>query len=104
MQHLIFVYGTLRDGGCNHHLLSSCEYLGLFETEPNYQLYDHDDYPGLAHGSNRIEGEIYRIDDEVLSKLDVLEDVSVDFHRESIETPYGLAWVYIKILTDVIHS
>lgn len=98
MQHLIFVYGTLRKGECNHHLLESSDCLGLFETEPNYQLYEHDDYPGLSHGSNRILGELYRIDDAILSQLDVLEDVSVDFHRELIETPYGMAWVYIKIL------
>jgi len=97
MQQLIFVYGTLKKGECNHHVLEQSECLGLFETEPNYQLYDHDDYPGLAHGSNSINGEIYRIDDKTLSQLDVLEDVSVDFHREQIETPYGNAWVYMKI-------
>lgn len=100
MQHLIFVYGTLRKGGCNHHLLELSECVGSFETEPDYQLYDNDDYPGLAHGSNSIQGEIYRIDDDLLAQLDVLEDVSVDFHRESIETPYGMAWLYMKIMLN----
>lgn len=97
MQHLVFVYGTLRKGECNYHLLEKSEYLGRFETEPNYQLYDYGDYPGLAHGSNSVIGEVYRIDEMTLEQLDVLEDESVEFHRESIETSYGLAWVYMKI-------
>lgn len=27
MQHLVFVYGTLRKGECNHHFLSSARFL-----------------------------------------------------------------------------
>ncbi len=35
MQHLIFVYGTLRKGEGNHHFLNSAEFLGHHETELN---------------------------------------------------------------------
>lgn len=95
MQQLVFVYGTLRKGECNHHLLAQSEYLGLYETEPSYQLFDLGDYPGLSEGSHSITGEVYRIDAATLAQLDMLEEVPVEYRRESIETPFGTAWIYL---------
>lgn len=95
MQHLVFVYGTLRRGECNHHLLEQSEYLGMFQTEPSYQLYDLGTYPGLVEGGHSVVGEVYRIDEETLGQLDMLEEVPVEYLRESIETPFGSAWIYI---------
>ncbi|GAL14235.1 hypothetical protein JCM19233_5247 [Vibrio astriarenae] len=40
MQHLVFVYGTLRKGESNHHFIEQSEYLGMCETLPEYALYD----------------------------------------------------------------
>lgn len=34
MRHLVFVYGTLRQGQSNHHYVQDCELLGRFDT-PN---------------------------------------------------------------------
>ncbi|WED22127.1 gamma-glutamylcyclotransferase [Vibrio sp. JC009] len=95
MQHLVFVYGTLRKGECNHHLLESSEYLGMYETEPDYQLFDLGEYPGLSDGKSSVTGEVYHIDEATLAKLDLLEDVPVEYRRESINTPFGSAWIYI---------
>ncbi|WP_375752397.1 gamma-glutamylcyclotransferase [Vibrio sp. HN007] len=95
MQHLVFVYGTLRKGECNHHLLERSEYLGMYETEPNFQLFDLGQYPGLTEGGHSIIGEIYRVDNETLAQLDILEDIPIEYRRESIETQFGQAWIYI---------
>jgi gamma-glutamylcyclotransferase (GGCT)/AIG2-like uncharacterized protein YtfP len=95
MQCLVFVYGTLRKGECNHHLLEHSEYLGLYETEPNYALFNVGSYPGVTEGNSRVIGEVYRIDGTVLEQLDLLEDVPIEYVRETIDTPYGNAWIYI---------
>lgn len=95
MQQLVFVYGTLRQGQSNHHLLAQSELLGNHTTPPIYSLYDLGSYPAVIEGHNAIYGEVYRVDDDTLKQLDILEDVPVDYRREQIETPFGLAWMYI---------
>lgn len=108
MQHLVFVYGTLRQGEVNHHLLATSQYLGLHETLPEYALYDLGAYPALIHGHQVIQGEVYLIDAETLEQLDILEDVPVEYRRESISTPFGDAWIYLYQesghLNDLIES
>lgn len=100
MQHLIFIYGTLKQGEPNHYLLEDSEFLGVYETPPAYTLYDFGTSPGLVEGNDTIVGEVYRISDEVLAKLDVFEDVSVEYRRDTIETPFGEAWIYLYLGTE----
>ncbi|ALR16607.1 MULTISPECIES: gamma-glutamylcyclotransferase [Vibrio] len=108
MQHLVFVYGTLRKGEYNHHYLSSGQFLGLHESDAQYTLYDLGPYPGVSQGHQTIQGEVYLIDDDTLTALDKLEDVPVEYRRESISTPFGQAWIYIyqdtEQLTEEIAS
>lgn len=95
MQHLVFVYGTLRRGESNHHFLSEAQFLGLHETSAEYTLYDLGDYPAVGRGHQSIFGEVYLINQEILQALDELEDVPVEYRRELLETPFGQAWFYI---------
>jgi len=95
MQHLVFVYGTLRHGECNHHLLSQAQWLGNHTTLPIYSLYDLGAYPAVIEGHSAIIGEVYLVDEETLAQLDLLEDHPVTYRRELIETPFGQAWIYI---------
>ncbi|WP_104037110.1 gamma-glutamylcyclotransferase family protein [Vibrio jasicida] len=108
MQHLIFVYGTLRKGEGNHHFLNSAEFLGHHETEAQFALYDLGRYPALSVGKKAIQGEVYLIDNETLVELDKLEDVPVEYRRESIITTFGQAWIYLyqdtEQLTEEIAS
>ncbi len=108
MQHLVFVYGTLRQGEYNHHYLSSAQFLGLHESEAQFTLYDLGPYPGVSEGQQSVQGEVYMIDDDTLAALDILEDVPVEYRRESISTPFGEAWIYIyqdtEQLTEEIGS
>ncbi|MDC0611280.1 gamma-glutamylcyclotransferase [Vibrio sp.] len=93
--HLVFVYGSLRKGESNHWYLESSQFIGAFATEPEFAMYDLGPYPGIVEGSFSVRGEVYQIDDDTLHHLDELEDVPVEYRRETIETPYGEAWVYI---------
>ncbi len=95
MQHLVFVYGTLRHGENNHHLMMKSELLGTHETPPEYALYDLGTYPAVVPGHQTIRGEVYLIDNDTLSELDKLEDVPVEYRREQITTPFGVAWIYL---------
>ncbi len=108
MQHLVFVYGTLRKGEYNHHYLNTAEFLGHHESDAEYALYDLGPYPGASSGQRTVQGEVYLIDDDTLVALDKLEDVPVEYHRESINTPFGQAWIYIyqdtEQLTEEIAS
>ncbi|CAK2493404.1 gamma-glutamylamine cyclotransferase family protein YtfP [Vibrio crassostreae] len=95
MQHLVFVYGTLRKDQSNHHYLKQCECLGRFYTPEEYALFDLGAYPAMIIGKKSVAGEVYMINDEVLESLDRLEDVPVEYRREQIETIFGLVWVYL---------
>lgn len=94
MQQLVFVYGTLRHGQRNHHLLAQSPWLGNHATPPIYSLYDLGHYPAVITGHSVIYGEVYQVDERTLAQLDLLEDVPVTYRREQIETPFGLAWMY----------
>lgn len=93
---LVFVYGTLRRGECNHHYLSGARWLGIHRTDPCYTLLDLGEYPAMiSSGKTAIVGEVYAINDFLMARLDWLEDYPEEYIRERIPTPYGLAWIYI---------
>ena len=71
----IFVYGTLKEGYGNHHLLDGAVRLpGLFVTCGKFDMYDGS-FPIVAAGKGgRVVGEIYLVADrKQVSRLDRLE-------------------------------
>jgi gamma-glutamylcyclotransferase (GGCT)/AIG2-like uncharacterized protein YtfP len=71
----LFVYGTLRLGGSNAHLLANCRFLGLACTEPAFALASFGSYPALCEGGDTaVEGELYDVPAAELVALDRLED------------------------------
>lgn len=95
MTHLVFVYGTLRKNESNHFYLDDAEFIGNFTTPPNFALFDLGRYPAIIEGKQSIVGEVYAINDDILEQLDRLEDIPIEYRRESINTPFGLAWAYL---------
>ena len=73
--HTVFVYGTLKKGFGNHQLLEDAEYVGKAETvSNNYTMYSLGGFPGVREGgSTRINGEVYKVNDDELSRLHRLE-------------------------------
>jgi gamma-glutamylcyclotransferase (GGCT)/AIG2-like uncharacterized protein YtfP len=90
-----FVYGTLRRGECNHHLLGDANFLGFHRTHARYSMLSMGYYPAVIDsGHTRISGEVYQIHKARLPWLDQLEDYPRTYNRRLINTPYGPAWMY----------
>jgi gamma-glutamylcyclotransferase (GGCT)/AIG2-like uncharacterized protein YtfP len=89
----LFVYGTLKKGFCNHHVLGNAKFIGAYTTQPRYTMYDMGAYPAIRlDGKTSIVGEVYEIND--LELVDSLEGYPVLYDRTEIETDFGVAWVY----------
>jgi gamma-glutamylcyclotransferase (GGCT)/AIG2-like uncharacterized protein YtfP len=94
--HRLFVYGTLRRGEYNHHVLGNAPLLGLYRTPPHYTMLNLGRYPAvIAGGRTAIKGEVYALNKALLARLDSLEHYPEEYLRESIATPYGSAWIYL---------
>jgi gamma-glutamylaminecyclotransferase len=75
---ILFLYGTLKRGQRNHHLLAGQRFVGEATTEPHYRLHDLGSYPGMvtdAANGLAVTGELWEVDDGCLAKLDELEEV-----------------------------
>ncbi|MBK1735860.1 hypothetical protein CKO15_11340 [Halorhodospira abdelmalekii] len=94
---LVFVYGTLKRGHSNHHVLARANgrFLMAWATAPEYELIDLGAFPAVREGGGTaIQGEIYKVRD--LAPIDRLEGYPMLYDRKRIETPCGSAWLYIK--------
>jgi len=97
----VAVYGTLKKGLSNHHLMQQAVFLGK-DLLNNLVLYDLGPYPGACLApSSGIEVEVYEVNPATLADLDVLEGIDEEnsiqglYHRRQLSTQYGPAWVYL---------
>lgn len=80
----VFVYGTLKRGGSNHHYLHDQKFLSEARSVPGYTLYQPADYPGLVidpADQDGVTGEVWEISPACLSALDELEGVKEGLYR-----------------------
>ncbi|HEY8890537.1 MAG TPA: gamma-glutamylcyclotransferase family protein [Clostridium sp.] len=70
----VFVYGTLMKGKSNYeNFLGDADFIGEFVAE-GFALYELGSYPGIIHSEiDKVKGELYIIDSNILRKLDMLE-------------------------------
>lgn len=82
----VFVYGTLMKNCYNHEqYLKGQKYLGQ-AVLPGYALYNLGDYPGvISDKKEKVLGELYEIDQQILKCLDVLEGNDCLYIRHSVE-------------------
>ncbi|MEI8631632.1 gamma-glutamylcyclotransferase [Vibrio sp. PP-XX7] len=66
-----------------------------YNTAPEYAMYHLGQYPGLTLGTQSIAGEVYAVNEATLAHLDELENIPIEYRRETIETPFGTAWIYL---------
>lgn len=98
----VFVYGSLKRGHRNHILLgdpNSAEPLGQVHINGRYRLLDLGSYPGIIKHSSfpvvDVVGEAYRVTQDVLRALDLLEGNTVYYTRKKVECSTGMrAWCY----------
>ena len=73
----LFVNGTLMRGLGLHANLAGAEFLGEASTAPRYRLYSIDDrHPGMFEvedGGVAVEGEVYRVPEDVLARVEAGE-------------------------------
>jgi gamma-glutamylcyclotransferase (GGCT)/AIG2-like uncharacterized protein YtfP len=86
----IFVYGTLLRGEANHHFLQGAEFWGI-DRLANAQLFDLGEYPMILPGAGIVQGEIYLVNEEILMKLDVLEEHPIVYCRTHVTLQSGTA-------------
>jgi gamma-glutamylaminecyclotransferase len=85
---LLFVYGTLKSGGRNHDLLAGQQFQGTAVTRPRYRLYDQGAYPCLVEDREigvAVRGELWRVEESLLDRLDAFEGAPGLFVRRPIE-------------------
>jgi gamma-glutamylcyclotransferase (GGCT)/AIG2-like uncharacterized protein YtfP len=83
---LLFVYGTLKRGCCNHRLLAGQSFLGVARTVPGYSLRNLGGYPGIfPDPADRagVAGEIWSIAPDALARLDAFEGVPEGLFRRA---------------------
>jgi len=101
-KHLVFVYGTLRNGHSNHQLLKDAHCYGVGSTEASYTMYLISGYPYVTSTETRypIVGELYAVDDETLNTLDRVEGHPRYYERRETTVIVGndhhVAWMYFR--------
>jgi gamma-glutamylcyclotransferase (GGCT)/AIG2-like uncharacterized protein YtfP len=69
---LLFVYGTLRRGEAAAGLMLSAEFAGVGGLRGRV-VQTPAGYTGLVEGGDWIEGEIYRVEENIFERLDAYE-------------------------------
>lgn len=90
---LVFVYGSLMKGLHNNYILETAEFQGKdFIPSSTYSMYSLGGFPGLIKDTSGsiISGEVYKVDDETLQRLDRLEGNGHFYTREFAKTSSGL--------------
>ena len=99
---LIFVYGSLRQGHGNHHLLKGAFCYGTGQTVNKCAMYVVSGYPYVTSSEERypIVGELYAIDDAMLEKLDKMEGHPRYYVRRETNVVIAgqeyTAWMYFR--------
>jgi len=98
-KHLIFIYGSLRRGSPNEMSKRFPTSKFVAEATVGGRLYDLGEYPGLVSGASQslVIGEVYEVDDELLSNLDEFE-ASTNYLRKQCEISFAdqveTGWAY----------
>ena len=91
MSVVLFVNGTLMRGLALHHNLDGAEFLEACRTAPCYRVYSIDDvHPGMFEvdsGGVAVEGELYRVPDAVLARVEAGEPAGL--YRGSVNLSDG---------------
>jgi gamma-glutamylaminecyclotransferase len=99
VSHIVFVYGTLKHGFTNHHLLENSLFISTGRTAKKYALYVQGIPFVVKHEPvSQIYGELYLVNSSTLAILDQLEGHPAWYRREQAEiitdNQVYTAWIY----------
>ena len=103
---LVGVYGFLRKGMQNHEQLDEDSPVAVYETAPEFTLYDIEGFACLdKKGSSSVLIELYSVDRSIFQSLEWhnnLEGNILDYTNnyelyklEQLDTPFGKAYMFI---------
>lgn len=84
---LVFVYGTLKRGYSNHHLLAGQAFQGEARTAPGFALFSLGSHPGMVElpsDGGSVTGEVWSVDKRCLEQLDLLEGTAEGLYRRGL--------------------
>jgi gamma-glutamylcyclotransferase (GGCT)/AIG2-like uncharacterized protein YtfP len=93
MKHLVFVYGSLKKGFPNYHVISEGDDSQLImetTTSDNYDMISLGVFPAVIKQRSwaKIKGEVYAVDDLTMDVLDMLESNGEFYRRELISVDF----------------
>lgn len=109
--HFIAVYGTLKHGESNNHLISGSNFVGTGHTVNKYPMLfstDRNGYKGIPYVYNhsgighQIQVEVYEVDDPLMREdIDILEGHPSHYTRQQIDIQLDndelvSAWLYFS--------
>jgi gamma-glutamylcyclotransferase (GGCT)/AIG2-like uncharacterized protein YtfP len=104
----LFVNGTLMRDLELHANLQGAEFLGAFHTAPNYRIFSIGDvHPGMfevSEGGVAVAGELYRVPDDVLARLEAGEPPNL--YRGPVQLSDGRVVqgiLYPRALAEGVH-
>lgn len=90
----VAVYGSLRKGLSNHHVIDGAEMIGKTKIK-GFDMHSLGAFPFITHGDGEVTVEVYEVPDMDYARgLDALEGYPNFYDRELVETEFGEAWVY----------
>jgi gamma-glutamylcyclotransferase (GGCT)/AIG2-like uncharacterized protein YtfP len=104
----LFVNGTLMRGLSLHANLTGAEFVGECRTAPVYRLYSVGDvHPGMfevAEGGVAVEGELYRVPEDVLRRVEAGEPPGLYRDRVRLEDGRVVQGIlYPRALAEGVH-
>ena len=88
MNHLLFVYGSLKKGYENHYHLDGASYIG--ERSIKGKMYSLISFPYVnIEEKGIVKGELYKINDVTFKRCDILEGYPKFYNRKSVKTLEG---------------
>ena len=80
----LFVYGTLRKPGRNHHYLKTADFITKAQVKGCLYWIQGLNYPALLEGEEWISGELYEVDAPTEVRLDELEGYIAIDHPDNL--------------------
>ncbi|MBD1381367.1 gamma-glutamylcyclotransferase [Metabacillus arenae] len=95
MNHLLFVYGTLRKYQNNHHYIEKSKLVAEQASISGVLVDTKEGYPALTLGKGTVYGEVYQVDKETLKRVDQLEEFKEEMHAHNLYQRK-----LVKVMTD----
>lgn len=87
---VLFVYGTLKRGGYNHHWLGEAKFLKKATVKGRLLV---NGIPYLFHGRNTIKGELYKVQNDVFEAVKAMEE-RAGYYTSYEEVSNYMAYVF----------